>query len=434
MIKTILSILLLCAFTCESYATELFSTRVQSALRGALNDSGKWTTIDFADGTSQTTASTGGGGGGGAVNSVFGRTGTVTASTNDYTWAQINKATSNIADITTKSHTSLTDIGTNTHAQIDTFISSKAQASGLASLSAGSKVVQDPANATATPTANKIPIADASGLLDAWITPGGGINNITSIPNRSHTDLQDIGSNNHVQIDTFISSKASASGIASLDASSLVVQNPANATSTPTAGKIPIADGSGKLDGWVTGGPGTSTPTANKLSIADSNGKLDSWITAGSTLAGASSIQKVAHKWTVGASHTGNTNETSVYSWAMPGSTVVGGDILRITSYVSFTNNANAKNYRVKFGGTTYTNIGYTSVGAAKYQTDIIVRGTTSQLTCQSTGNSNGGWSTSSNGNSSTENTAGSITIDFTWQLANGSDTATLEAVTIEVL
>jgi hypothetical protein len=30
------------------------------------------------------------------------------------------------------------------------------------------------------------------------------------------------------------------------------VQNPANATATPTGGKIPIADGSGKLDGWIT--------------------------------------------------------------------------------------------------------------------------------------------------------------------------------------
>src|SRR3990167_9542343 len=56
------------------------------------------------------------------VSSVFTRTGDVVAATNDYTWAQINKATSDIADITTKSHTSLSSIGTNTHAQIDTAI------------------------------------------------------------------------------------------------------------------------------------------------------------------------------------------------------------------------------------------------------------------------------------------------------------------------
>lgn len=69
------------------------------------------------------------------------------------------------------SHTELTDIGTNTHTQIDSFIGSKAQASGLASLDGSSKVVQDPANATATPTQNRIPIADGAGgkLNSGWI-------------------------------------------------------------------------------------------------------------------------------------------------------------------------------------------------------------------------------------------------------------------------
>jgi len=41
-------------------------------------------------------------------------------------------------------------------------------ASTLATLNGSSKVVEDPANATATPTASKIPIADASGTLNGW--------------------------------------------------------------------------------------------------------------------------------------------------------------------------------------------------------------------------------------------------------------------------
>lgn len=61
----------------------------------------------------------------GAVDSVFGRTGVVTAQTNDYTWAQINKATSSIADITTRSHTLLTDVGTRTHVQLESDIAGK---------------------------------------------------------------------------------------------------------------------------------------------------------------------------------------------------------------------------------------------------------------------------------------------------------------------
>lgn len=253
----------------------------------------------------------------------------------------------------------------------------KAAANGYASLNASSKVVQDPANATTTPGAGKIPIADGSGLLDAWVTPGGGISNITSIPNRSHTDMQDIGSNNHTQIDSFISSKASASGLASLDSNSRVVQDPAS----------------------VKGG----------------------------------SIQRVIYKNTTQASHTGNTSETSVRSWSMPGGTVADGDIIRITSYLTYDNNANNKTFKVKFGSKTYTDITYTTTGGARYQTDIIVHAS-DQLTVQSLANSNGGWSTSASNNTSTEDITNSILFDFTWTLANGSDTARLEAVTIEVL
>ncbi len=57
------------------------------------------------------------------VNSFNGRTGAVVPTTDDYTWAQINKAVSSLADITTRSHTLLTDIGSNTHVQIDTHVS-----------------------------------------------------------------------------------------------------------------------------------------------------------------------------------------------------------------------------------------------------------------------------------------------------------------------
>jgi len=54
-----------------------------------------------------------------SVSSVFGRTGNVIAENNDYTWAQINKTTSSLADITTKNHSDLSGITTNIHTPVD---------------------------------------------------------------------------------------------------------------------------------------------------------------------------------------------------------------------------------------------------------------------------------------------------------------------------
>lgn len=62
----------------------------------------------------------------------------------------------------------LTD--TDLNGEFDNILNNVAVANGIASLSAGTKVVEDPANATVTPTASKIPIADSSGKLDiSWL-------------------------------------------------------------------------------------------------------------------------------------------------------------------------------------------------------------------------------------------------------------------------
>ncbi len=46
-------------------------------------------------------------------------------------WAQIDKTTSNLGDLTTKSHTSLTDIGTHSHAEIDGLFNGGSAITGL---------------------------------------------------------------------------------------------------------------------------------------------------------------------------------------------------------------------------------------------------------------------------------------------------------------
>lgn len=81
-------------------------------------------------------------GGGAPVDSVFGRTGVVVAVTNDYTWAQIDKTTSDIADIASRSHTDLTDIGTNAHSVIDTHLASTSNPHSVTATQVGKDTAQ----------------------------------------------------------------------------------------------------------------------------------------------------------------------------------------------------------------------------------------------------------------------------------------------------
>jgi hypothetical protein len=96
------------------------------------------------------------------VTSVFGRTGVVAASNNDYTWGQINKTTSSIGDITTKSHTLLTDIGTNSHTTIDTALTTLA---GHVSAS-GTMSTQNASNVAITG-------GSITGITDLTVADGG---------------------------------------------------------------------------------------------------------------------------------------------------------------------------------------------------------------------------------------------------------------------
>ncbi len=72
-----------------------------------------------------------------------------------------------------------------------------------------------------------------------------------------------------------VANKAAASGYASLSAGSLVVQNPANATATPTASKIVIADASAKVDGWVSAASLTVPGIVELATLAEINTGTD---------------------------------------------------------------------------------------------------------------------------------------------------------------
>ena len=72
---------------------------------------------------------------------------------------------------------------------------------------------------------------------------------------KTHNTSHQVDGSDVVSIEGLLGSPAQkgiANGLATLNASSLVVQNPANATATPTASKISISNQYGLLaDGWT---------------------------------------------------------------------------------------------------------------------------------------------------------------------------------------
>ena len=138
----------------------------------------------------------------------------------------------NITQITTRSHTSLSDIGTNSHAQIDTHIADSSNPHSVnidhvkPTTTKGDLMVEDgivvqrlPVGSNgqvlvadssesfgikwAVPTASDL-VAGSSVVADAEVDDNITLTNITQITTRSHTSLSDIGTNSHTQIDTHI--------------------------------------------------------------------------------------------------------------------------------------------------------------------------------------------------------------------------------------
>jgi len=82
------------------------------------------------------------------------------------------------------------------------------------------------------------------------------------------------------------SEKGAASGYASLNASALVVENPANAQTTPAASKIPLADGTGKIaTGWTPAMIGATSGDAGAAGLvpAPAAGDQDKVLCGGGT-------------------------------------------------------------------------------------------------------------------------------------------------------
>lgn len=152
-------------------------------------------------------------------------------------------------------------------------------------------------------TAAKLAVANPSGAQLSGIGDANIASGVLS-PNR-------IAGTAEVQ-----SNKGASGGYASLNGSSLVVQNPASAQGAPAASKIPIADGAGKLDdGWLSAsvsllGPSVSLASEVTGVLPDAN--IDAAITRDSEWPSASAT--LTNK-TIDAEGTGNTVTLTSKVW-----------------------------------------------------------------------------------------------------------------------
>ena len=226
-------------------------------------------------------------------------------------YASVNNATSELqAQITTVTgsisghghggtdtikitYSNILGIGTNTPTQIDTFINSKAAASGLASLDANSLVVQNPANGTSTPTASKIVMTDAgtTTIKDAWIPP-----NFTRLGTPT-TDVISEGSNNKYYTDAKVNSAVgslAASALSDIDYpttkgnAQVMTFNSSSGNWENKTSTASIAWGG--VTGTITDQSGflqEGTTTAQRIPLTKSTGAFDdSWLYEAITLQG----------------------------------------------------------------------------------------------------------------------------------------------------
>lgn len=216
-------------------------------------------------------------------------------------------------------HNNQLNVGTNNHEAIDLFISSKAQVNGIASLNGSSLVVQNPANVSVTPGANKIVQADGSGIIsDNWLSTtitklGSSI--AIGVETTGNTDNLSEGSTNKYYTDARVITVLNNNSLNQLadvilqsvvDGHYLVYSTAAGAwingtssvavnwgaiigvptdnsyvTATPGTNKIPY--NTGNLDGWLSAQVvGSTTGAVNYNVRGNGSGKIDnSWFASG---------------------------------------------------------------------------------------------------------------------------------------------------------
>lgn len=135
----------------------------------------------------------------------------------------------------------------------------------------------------------------------------------------------------------------------------------------------------------------------------------------------------------VAVSHTGNTNETTLATIAVPAGTIGANGQVDIEALFSHTNNANAKNLRIRMGSVILLFIAPTANAVTQTHTRFANRNSQASQVLFPVGGTSSWGSTTTAVSTLAENTALAVNITITAQLANAADTITLESYLVKI-
>lgn len=136
----------------------------------------------------------------------------------------------------------------------------------------------------------------------------------------------------------------------------------------------------------------------------------------------------------VAASVSSGTAEVTLATISVPANALGANGRLRITTTWSYTNSANNKTMRVKFGATTFVSVVTTTTAALRHQIDISNVNATNSQKGFVTGLATAFGESSSALQTGANDTTAALDILITGQPATGGETITLESYLVELI
>ena len=204
-----------------------------------------------------------------------------------------------------------------------------------------------------------------------------------------------------------------------------------------TGGSATIADGAVTTvkiaDGAVTTAKiaDEAVTTVKIVDGAITNAKIATGIAAAKITGG----HKVLATQTTSVANTGVITEVTLFTYAMPANTMGINSVLRFTYNITNNNNANAKTFRIKFGGSDIVSFSNAStVSASGYRT-LSNRNASNAQVASFIASSSSGVGTSTTGLLTLAiDTTANVDIVVTSQLATAGDNQNLNFLVIEIL